>query len=111
MINRRELTEEEKAFKEITEYPIILDFSLCNQNYGIHNLLKDKFGFPDYYGENWSALWDCLDWLFYDEGEVIVEIHNFNSLSDWEKNYCKPMFEIFDDVRKHTPNVIFKYIS
>ena len=63
MIYHRELTEEEKAFKEITEYPIVLDFSLCNNKYRIHNLLKDKFGFPDYYGENWDAFWDCIDGL------------------------------------------------
>ena len=111
MIYHRELTEEEKAFKEITEYPIVLDFSLCNNKYRIHNLLKDKFGFPAYYGENWDAFWDCINGLFYDEGEVIVEIHNFSSLSDREKNYCKPMFEIFEDVHKDTPNVIFKFIS
>lgn len=81
MIERREWTEEEKAFKEITEFPIVLDFSLCNSKYPIHKLLKDKFGFPEYYGENWTALFDFLDWLFYGEMEIVIEIHNFNSLS------------------------------
>ncbi|SFX09865.1 ribonuclease inhibitor [Thermoactinomyces sp. DSM 45891] len=26
----------------------------------LHKLLKEKLGFPDYYGENLDALWDCL---------------------------------------------------
>jgi ribonuclease inhibitor len=26
----------------------------------LHAHLKEKLGFPDYYGENLDALWDCL---------------------------------------------------
>ena len=40
------------AFKPITENPIILDFSHCRYLGEIHLLLKEKFGLPDYYGEN-----------------------------------------------------------
>ena len=90
---------------------VILDLSDCKYVGELHQKIKDAFIFLDYYGENWDAFWDCIDGLFYDEGEVIVEIHNFSSLSDREKNYCKPMFEIFEDVHKDTPNVIFKFIS
>ncbi len=27
---------------------------------GLHDTLKDKLDFPDYYGKNLDALWDCL---------------------------------------------------
>ena len=99
------------AFKPIKENPIILDFTGCKNLREIHSILKNKFGFPDYYGKNWSALWDCLDGLFLDEGEVIVKIYGFNSLEDELREYCVSMLEVFDDVHERTPNVTFELIS
>ena len=46
------------AFKPIHDNPIVLDFTGCRYLGVVHQILKEKFGFPDYYGENWSALWD-----------------------------------------------------
>lgn len=38
----------------------ILDFSKINHINDIHRIIKDEFDFPDYYGMNWDACWDCL---------------------------------------------------
>ncbi len=105
------MTEEEKAFKEIKENPIILDFTECEYPLQIHMILKEKFGLPDYYGENWDALWDCLEGLFYGRGHYKVEIYGFLTLSEEIREYCIPMLEIFEDVHKDTPNVTFEVIS
>lgn len=51
------------AFRIINENPIILDFTGCRRLGEIHKILRERFGFPEYYGENWSALWDCFDGL------------------------------------------------
>ena len=99
------------AFKPITENPIILDFEECKYADEIHNVLKEKFGLPQYYGKNWDALWDCLRGLFITEGDVTVQIKNFGFLAKELQEYCKTMFEIFDDVSKETPNVVFTIIS
>ena len=37
----------------------------------VHERIKRAFGFPDYYGENWDAMWDCMDGLF-DRREIMV---------------------------------------
>ena len=67
----KEHDESYYAFKEIKENPIIIDFASCRPE-EIHTMLKEKFGFPEYYGRNLSALWDCLRDLVSDEKEYAV---------------------------------------
>ena len=107
----RHYTNEERAFKEITENPIILDFKDCKHCGTVHKILKEKFGLPEYYGENWDALWDCLSYLWYGEENISVEIYNFFSMPKDIQEYCEPMREVFEDVHSETPNVTFTIIS
>ena len=104
-------TNDENSFKEITENPIILDFKDCKYCGTVHKILKEKFGFPEYYGENWSALWDCLRYLWIDGEKIFVEIHNFHSMDKEIQEYCERMFVIFQRVHDETPNVTFEIIS
>lgn len=88
---------------------IILDFSNCKNAIDMHRELKEKFGFPDYYGENLSALWDCLDnycnWALY------VAIFGTEKISEEWQPYMKKILEVFQDVHEKTPNVTFEIIS
>ncbi len=37
-----------------------LDFSKIENWYEFHQIIKNELDFPDGYGRNWDALWDCL---------------------------------------------------
>ena len=99
------------AFKDINDKPIILDFTGCRYLGEIHKILKERFGLPEYYGENWDALWDCLKDLFHKRGEWSVEIYGFQTLPKDIQEYCETMLEVFEDVHKRTPNITFHMIS
>lgn len=97
------------TYKPLQGRKIQIDLSRCNDLRELHQLLKTKFGFPDYYGENWSALWDCLDGLFEEDGEIAIEIYGYHEMSDEMQKGCEPMLRIFDRASKTMPNVHFTY--
>ena len=104
-------TNEERAYKPIDFHNIILDFTDCKYPADIHRVLKDSFGFPEYYGANWDALWDCLNDLFFSSEEALVKICGISTLDKEMQAYLKPMFELFSDISDDNPNIIFKSIS
>ncbi|MDU0811953.1 barstar family protein [Bacillus siamensis] len=45
---------------------VVIDGNDFKNIEALHRILKDKLDFPDYYGENLNALWDCLTgWIEY----------------------------------------------
>ncbi len=99
------------AFKPITENPLVLDFSRCRTWYELHALLKERFGLPEYYGQNWDALWDCLDDLFWDDETLTVELRGYSEMNEELREYAATMLEVFDEIHEKYPNAVFKYIS
>ena len=104
-------TNEERAYKPIDFHNIVLDFTDCKYPADIHRVLKDSFGFPEYYGANWDALWDCLNDLFFSSEEALVKICGISTLDKEMRAYLKPMFELFSDISDDNPNIIFEPVS
>ena len=46
----------------------------------MHFLFKDVLDFPDYYGCNWSALWDCLTDMYGDP--IHIEIIGLDAFEE-----------------------------
>ena len=45
-------------------YRYKVDFSNVKHFIDIHEILKRDLDFPDYYGGNWDAFWDCLTEMY-----------------------------------------------
>ena len=67
------------------------------------------FGFPEYYGKNFDALWDCLDGLFREERTV--EIYGLHSLPAAFAEDIRILLEVFEEVHEDNPNVTFVVLS
>lgn len=39
----------------------VLDLNGVSNLEDLHNRIKKALDFPDYYGKNWNAFWDCLN--------------------------------------------------
>ncbi len=54
----------------------IIDFSEVKHYLEMHYVIKKALDFPDYYGCNWAAFWDCLTDMY---GEPIhIEIRGLD---------------------------------
>ncbi|OMP68708.1 barstar family protein [Domibacillus epiphyticus] len=46
--------------KEQRKSVVSIDITKIKTVKELHLLLKERLEFPDYYGENWDAFWDCI---------------------------------------------------
>ena len=73
---------------------IELDLTGCKYISEIHERIRVAFGFPEWYGKNWSAFWDLL-WSECDADKVIIK--GENSLPKEFDSSLSVMHEILDD--------------
>ena len=70
---------------------IILDGNLMQNN--PHEYIKDNLNFPDYYGKNLDALFDCLGDIG-EKTEIIIKNHN---------NINESLINTFKDASEENP--------
>ena len=58
---------------------VVLDFREVQYYPEIHRIIKKALDLPEWYGENWDALWDCLTDII-DEEELTVEILGIDNI-------------------------------
>ena len=89
------------SFKE--EYT--LDFSEVKYIYDVHQIIKKEFDFPDYYGANWDAFWDCLTDIASRPLHVkLIGIETLQKEFPWDTDV---MLKAFKDL-KHWANDLYK---
>ncbi|MBS6310461.1 MAG: barstar family protein [Firmicutes bacterium] len=86
----------------MAEDPIVLDLTGCRYGGEVHERIKEAFGFPDYYGKNWDAMWDCMDGLF-DRREIVVR--GFRTMPQEVQDYSRPLLEILEELHRENPEI------
>ncbi len=72
-----------------------IDFSNCKSDDDLHELLKEKLDFADYYGKNLDALWDCITGDMY--LPAYVTIGGFRHLSKDLHTSVEEIISVFKD--------------
>ena len=89
--------------------PVILDFTSCKTFKDLYDAISVPFGFPDYFGNNPDALWDCLS--YYCRRELKVRIYGSKNIPDDLKNEFALILRVFNRVHEKTPNITFEIAS
>ncbi|MBQ7416318.1 MAG: barstar family protein [Oscillospiraceae bacterium] len=80
----------------------IIDFSTVESARDFHQVLAQTLGFPEWYGHNLDALYDCLTEL---EAPVRLVLEHWDAAVPFAEGFCG----VFQDVQAEYPDfaVIF----
>ncbi len=79
----------------------IIDFSNVNYYFEMHQIIKEALDWPDYYGCNWDACWDCLTDMV--GRKIHIEIRGLDVI---ERKFGEEAHVLFDILKefKHYGN-------
>ncbi len=80
-----------------------LDFSKVNYLGEVHKVIKEGLDFPDYYGENISALWDCLTDMVDIDDPLHIELLGMERIQHLFPKQTELILKTFKDL-KHYDN-------
>ncbi|MBQ8409141.1 MAG: barstar family protein [Clostridia bacterium] len=83
-----------------------IDFRKVQYYSEVHLIIKEALDFPDYYGENWDAFWDCI--VDFAIGNKPVQI-NILGLDVLERKFgedtTKMMIELMRDAKYRSDGI------
>ncbi|MBQ8163782.1 MAG: barstar family protein [Clostridia bacterium] len=81
----------------------IIDFTMVSSWRDIHTILAREFDFPDYYGRNWDAFWDCITDLILSSDGLNIEIIGIDEIYSRYKEDMDIFIETLNEL-KHVYN-------
>lgn len=101
----KEILKNDIQWLESEGYRIhILDFHTIKTRCAFHKSVKEKMGFPDYYGENMAAFSDCLlyDLSIPEDGGIAVVLEGFDIYYRLDEDYAHEILERLEESsRRH----------
>ena len=85
---------------------VTLDLSGFRYLGELHLYLKEKLGFPDFYGENLNALWDCLWGFMYVPAEITIIYHPKTKGAEELREEVEKIVGIFRRAEKEFDEII-----
>ena len=86
-----------------------IDFSNVNHYLEMHFVIRQALDFPDYYGCNWDAFWDCLTDMY---GEPIhIEIIGLDVIRRKFDDAADKMIEILKEFKHYDDDQFAKDIQ
>ena len=76
---------------------IVLDFTGIRNRDDLHQYLKERFGFPEYYGENLDALYDVLTEPMEETEIVFAEDRSGFPRGEEMRSYLERVRKVFED--------------
>ena len=83
----------------------IVDFTNVKYYLEMYEVIKKSLDFPDYYGMNWSAFWDCLTDMIGDP--IHIELIGMERVQNKFPRHAQIMLETLKDL-KHLDNDDYK---
>lgn len=81
-----------------------MDFTKVNHYFEMHAVIKEALDFPDYYGCNWDAFWDCLTDMYGDYMRIeIIGLENIRKRFDGSAD---KMIEILKEFKHYINNML-----
>ena len=81
----------------------ILDLTGCDDINELHKRIKSSLDFPEYYGENLDAFWDCIN---RDCDIDFVTVMGVESVSQSLRSTVKQILEMFEENKKEWKNTV-----
>lgn len=81
---------------------VIIDGKDVTSTEALHRILKDQLDFPNFYGENLNALWDCLTgWI---ELPLTLVWENFEASQKALGSDADDVLELFQEAQEELGN-------
>ena len=75
-----------------------IDLTICKYVYELHQRIEKALGFPDYYGKNLDAFWDCIS----RECDVdFITIIGSESVAEEIKPVIKDIIDLLKENKEH----------
>ncbi len=77
----------------------VVDFRNVEHYLEVHPIIRDALDFPDYYGCNLDALWDCLTEMVITEDPINILFLGIELLEERYDDFAERMLKVFQEAK------------